>query len=83
MNIETKFDIGDIVYTMYKNKIEPCYVVAIDIRVDITLDVAGYTIIKHYTIKGIKDSSYKASVTESFLHGTPEDLLESLKNELD
>lgn len=83
MNIETKFDIGDKVYTIYKNRIEPCYVVAINIQVDITLDGTGYTIIKLYTIKGLKDSSYKTSVTESFLHSTPEDLLESLKKELE
>lgn len=49
MNIETKFDIGDIVYTMYRNRIEPCYVVAINIQVDITLEGAGYTISKLYT----------------------------------
>lgn len=83
MNIETKFDIGDKVYTIYKNRIEPCYIIAIDIQVDITFEGAGYTISELYTIKGIKDSSYRASVTESLLHSTPEDLLESLKNELD
>lgn len=83
MNIETKFDIGDKVYTIYKNRIEPCYIIAIDIRVDITFEGAGYTISKLYTIKGIKDSSYKASFTGSLLHSTPEELLESLKNELE
>lgn len=83
MNIETKFDIGDKVYTIYRNRIEPCYIIAINIQVDITLEGAGYTISKLYTIKGIKDSSYSASVTESVFHSTPEDLFESLKNELE
>ena len=83
MNIETKFDIGDIVYTMYKNKIEPCKVVGISIQVKITLDNIGYTMTKHYNIVGIKNSSLNAIASEDILHSTPEDLLESLKNELD
>lgn len=83
MNIETKFDIGDKVYTMYKNRIEPCKVVEISIQVRITLDYTGYTMKKHYNIVGIKNSSLKEIASEDFLHSTPEDLLESLKNELD
>lgn len=83
MNIETKFDIGDKVYIIYRNRIEPCYVTAINIQVEITLDNTGYTMTNHYNIVGIKDSSLKAIVSEDVLHGTPEELFESLKKELE
>ena len=83
MNIETKFDIGDKVYTLYKNRIEPCYVVGISIQVKTTLCHTGYTMTNHYDIVGIKNSSLKAIASEDILHSTPEDLFESLKNELE
>lgn len=83
MNIKTKFDIGDKVYTMRRNWIEPCEVVGISIQVEITLDNTGYTMTNHYNIVGIKDSSLKAIVSEDVLHGTPEELFESLKKELE